>query len=467
MNQLSCTVLVVGAGPGGYTAAIRSGQLGLKTIVVENAKAGGTCLNIGCIPSKALIHAADLYSKVLESASEKTKFGIHSENPRIELAETIRWKDQIVHRLSSGIEGLLEKAGVQRVQGWARFIDGKTVVVETPDSGPPMEIRAEYIILATGSRPVELRDLPFGGKVISSTEALSLTSLPEKLVVVGGGYIGLELGSAYQKFGSKVTIVEATDQILPNFDAELVRPISRRLKQLGVTVLTGAMAIGMAEDSKGVMIKTADNSISELPADQVVVTVGRAPVVDGWGLEELDLDRNGSAVSVDSGCRTSMAGVFAVGDLTGEPMLAHRAMAQGSLVAEIIAGKRRRWDKVAIPAVVYSDPEIVTVGLSPDQARQEGFEVIEGRFPYSASGRALTMSDTDGFIRVVARADNHLVLGIQGVGADISELSSAFTLALEMAARLEDIGETIHAHPTRSEALQEASLHALGMAIHI
>ncbi len=467
MNSETCSVLVVGAGPGGYSAAIRAGQLGLNTIVVENEKSGGTCLNIGCIPSKALIHAADLYANVLESASDKNKLGIHSENPWIDLAGTVAWKDQIVHRLSSGIEGLLDKAGVQRIQGWARFIDGKTVEVETPDSGEPRKIRADFVVLATGSRPIELADLPFGGKVISSTQALSLSSVPERLVVVGGGYIGLELGTVFQKFGSKVTIVEATDQLLSTFDVDLVRPILRRLKHLGVSVLTGATATGMTASSDAVVVKTKDGSTVELPADKVVVTVGRVPVVKGWGLEGLDLDRNGSAVRIDEQCRTSMNGVFAVGDLTGEPMLAHRAIAQGTLVAEIIAGKRRRWDKVAIPAVVFSDPEIVTVGLSPEQARQADIAILEGRFPYSASGRALTMADTDGFVRVVARADNHLVLGIQGVGADISELSSAFSLAIEMGARLEDIGETIHAHPTRSEALQEASLQALGMAIHL
>ncbi len=467
MNSETCSVLVVGAGPGGYSAAIRAGQLGLNTIVVENEKSGGTCLNIGCIPSKALIHAADLYANVLESASDKNKLGIHSENPWIDLAATVAWKDQIVHRLSSGIEGLLDKAGVQRIQGWARFIDGKTVEVETPDSGEPRKIRADFVVLATGSRPIELADLPFGGKVISSTQALSLSSVPERLVVVGGGYIGLELGTVFQKFGSKVTIVEATDQLLSTFDVDLVRPILRRLKHLGVSVLTGATATGMTASSDAVVVKTKDGSTVELPADKVVVTVGRVPVVKGWGLEGLDLDRNGSAVRIDEQCRTSMNGVFAVGDLTGEPMLAHRAIAQGTLVAEIIAGKHRRWDKVAIPAVVFSDPEIVTVGLSPEQARQADIAILEGRFPYSASGRALTMADTDGFVRVVARADNHLVLGIQGVGADISELSSAFSLAIEMGARLEDIGETIHAHPTRSEALQEASLQALGMAIHL
>lgn len=467
MTHTTCSVLIVGAGPGGYAAAIRAGQLGLETIVVESAQLGGTCLNIGCIPSKALIHAADVYASVVRSASDNGELGIHSENPRIDLATTMAWKDGIVRRLSTGVDHLLAKAGVQRIQGWARFLDGKTVAVDTSDPDAPRTIRANHVILANGSRPVELDDLPFGERVISSTEALALTAVPERLVVVGGGYIGLELGTAFSKFGAEVTLVEASEQLLPSFDAEIVRPVARRAELLGISVLTGTVVTGMAASGAAVNIKAGDGSTAELPADRVLVTAGRAPLLEDWGLEELDLKRNDSFVRIDERCRTSMSGVFAVGDLTGEPMLAHRAIAQGRLAAEVIAGKRRAWDKVSVPAVVFTDPEIVSVGMNPEQAREAGIDTLEGRFPYTASGRALSMADTDGFVRVVARADDHLVVGLQGVGAGIAELSAPFALALEMGARLEDLADTIHAHPTRSEALHEAAMHALGMALHL
>jgi dihydrolipoamide dehydrogenase len=284
---------------------------------------------------------------------------------------------------------------------------------------------------------------------------------------VGGGYIGVELGSAFAKLGAIVTIVEATPGILPLFDDELSRPLARSLSDLGVVVLTETSARGIAPSGDGLLAARADGSLVEVRADTVLVAVGRVPATDGAGLEDLNLERSGRFVRIDDQCRSSMAGVFAIGDLTGEPMLAHRGMAQGQLVAEVIAGRPRVWDSVSVPAVVFTDPEIVSVGLDPSAARACGTDIIVGRFPFAASGRALASDATDGFVRVVARSDNHVLLGIQGVGAAISELSSSFALALEMGARLEDIAATIHAHPTRSEAFQEASAHALGGGIHI
>ena len=465
MRDIVCKLLIIGAGPGGYVCAIRAGQLGVDTVIVESGKPGGTCLNVGCIPSKAIIHAADEFEKAKAMAAGKDPIGISLTGPAIDLARTIAWKDGIVGRLNTGVAGLMKKAGVKSVNGHARFRDGKTVVVAT-ETGEQV-IRAETIVIATGSAPVEIPALPFGGPVISSTEALALSSVPATMAIVGGGYIGLELGMAFAKLGAKVTVVEALPRILPQWDAELTRPVARRLDALGFTLLTGARAKGLSAKQDALLVETETGEDMRIEAKKILVTVGRRPAVEGWGLEEIDLDRDGRFIRIDDQCRTSMRGIFAVGDITGEPMLAHRAMAQGEMVAEIVAGNRRSWDKRCIPAICFTDPEIVTAGLSPGEARQGGREVKVGQFPFAANGRAMTLQSEAGFVRVVARADNHLVLGIQAVGAGVSELSAAFSLAIEMGARLEDIAGTIHAHPTQSEGFQEAALKALGHALHI
>jgi dihydrolipoamide dehydrogenase len=464
MKEISCKLLVIGAGPGGYVCAIKAGQLGIDTVIVEEGRPGGTCLTIGCIPSKALIHAAETFDKARALSAGENALGIRVEGASIDLSKTMAWKDAIVGRLTGGVSGLLQKARVKIVHGHAHFRDGKTVEVET-ETGLQV-IRTETVVIATGSDPVELPALPFGGKVISSTEALSLTELPKKLVVVGGGYIGLELGTAFARMGSDVTVVEATSQILPLYDADLVKPVLRRLGERGIKVLTDARAVGLSDTGEALVVETAQGR-RELPADRILVAVGRRPRTTGSGLEELDLDRIGSFLQVDDRCHTSMRGVYAIGDVTGEPMLAHRAMAQGEMVAEIVAGRKRAWDKRCIPAICFTDPEIVSAGLLPEEARRHGFDVKIGQFPFTANGRAMTVEDEDGFVRVVARADTHAVLGLQAVGAGVSEFASTFAMAIEMGARLEDIAATIHAHPTRGEALQEAALKALGHALHI
>jgi dihydrolipoamide dehydrogenase len=465
MKEIQGKLLVIGAGPGGYVCAIRAGQLGIDTVIVEARKLGGVCLNVGCIPSKALIHAADEFHAALQFSLGKSPLGISAGPPKLDLAKTIAWKDHIVGRLTGGVAGLLKRGKVKIVVGAARFRDGKTVAVET-ETGTQI-IRAETIVIATGSAPVELPTLPFGGPVISSTEALALGALPERLVVVGGGYIGLELGTAFAKLGSEVVVVEAEPRILPQYDAELTRPVAKRLADLGVKTLTGAKARGLAAKGDALLVETTDASEIRLGADKILVTVGRTPLIDGWGREELALDMDGKFLRIDEHCRTSMRGLYAIGDVTGEPMLAHRAMAQGEMVAEIVAGRNRSWDKRAIPAICFTDPEIVAVGASPDEARQNGTEVKVALFPFSANGRAMTKLDEEGFVRVVARADNHLLLGVQAVGHDVAELAAAFGLALEMGARLEDIAGTIHAHPTLGEAFHEAALRDLGHALHI
>ena len=461
MKDISCRLLIIGAGPGGYVCAIRAGQLGVDTVIVEAKKLGGTCLNVGCIPSKALIHAADAFHGIAGSSL----LGISAGKPELDLSKTMLWKDGIVGRLNNGVAALLKKAGVKVVEGWARFRDGKTVEVET-EIGQQI-IRAEQVVIATGSRAAELPFLPFGGNVISSTGALALSEVPNRLVVVGAGYIGLELGTAFAKLGASVTVVEAESRILPQYDAELTRPVARRLRELGVEVLTGAKAKGLGRDRNALSIETADGEGRALPFDRVLVTVGRKPATEGWDLDAIDLDMDGPFLRIDDKCRTSMRGVYAIGDVTGEPMLAHRAMAQGEMVAELVAGENRSWDKRCIPAVCFTDPEIVTAGLSPEQAEAAGIKFVTGLFPFQANGRAMSLESEAGFIRVVARADNHLLLGIQGVGSGIAELSAGFSLALEMAARLEDVAGTIHAHPTLGEGFLESVHMALGSPIHI
>jgi len=303
--------------------------------------------------------------------------------------------------------------------------------------------------------------------VVSSTEALSPADVPRRLVVVGAGYIGLELGTAYRKLGAEVTVVEAAERILPAYDAELTKPVGAALKRLGVALRLGSSVLGLNAAGDGVRVKDANGEETVLAADRVLVAVGRRPRSAGFGLESLRLDMNGRAVKIDDQCRTSMRNVWAIGDLTGEPMLAHRAMAQGEMVAEIVSGKRRHFTPNAIAAVCYTDPEVVVVGLSPLDAEKAGLDVISAHFPFAANGRAMTIESTDGFVRVVARRDNHLILGWQAVGRGVSELSTAFGQSIELGATLEDVAGTIHAHPTLGEAVQEAALRALGHALHI
>ncbi|MDN5842872.1 MAG: dihydrolipoyl dehydrogenase [Alcaligenaceae bacterium] len=470
MQTQTSTLLIIGGGPGGYVAALRAGQLGIPTILVEGATPGGTCLNIGCIPSKALIHVADQFHR-LQGYGADSALGIQVQAPTLDIAQSIAWKDDIVKRLTGGVAALLKKQKITVIQGWARIVDGKTVDVDlAPAKGKRAEmlrVRCEHLLLATGSEPVELPFMPFGKQVISSTEALSPKKLPKRLAVVGGGYIGLELGTAYRKLGVEVDVIEAQDRILPGYDAQLARPVQKSLKALSVSVHADTRVLGLSEDGKAVRVQGSTGAERSIAADQVLVAVGRRPRSRGFGLSTLALDMNGLAVRVDDRCRTSMHNVWAIGDLTGEPMLAHRAMAQGEMVAEIIAGHTRRFVPASIPSVCFTDPEIVAAGLSPEQATQAGLDVIEGEFPFAANGRAMTLESPDGFVRVVARRDNHLIVGWHAVGQGVSELAAAFSQSIEMGACLEDIAGTIHAHPTLGEAVQEAALRALGRALHI
>ncbi len=465
----TCQVLVVGGGPGGYPAAIRCGQLGLDTIIVDKHGLGGTCLNRGCIPSKAFIHAASKYEEMVHTA-EKSDMGISVSAPKLDMAGLTGWKDGVVDKLTKGVGQLLKAAKVEAISGWATFKNAKTCTVQTED-GESIEITAENVILATGSKEVELPFMPFGGTVIGSTQALELTELPKDLVVVGGGYIGLELGIAFRKMGSNVSVVEAADTVLPSYDKELIRPVQMWLKKNKVALHTGCKAKGAVEEGGETFLEyeDKDGKVERIKADKILVAVGRKPVTQGWGLETMGLDMDGPFVKIDDQCRTAMRGVYAIGDLVGEPLLAHKGTAQGELVAEVIAGHKRRFDPVSIAAVCFTEPELVGVGLSPDEAKAKGEAIITGKFPLAASGRALTMEGgaDGGFVRITARESDHVVLGIHAVGKHVSELSGEFALAIEMGARLEDIAGSIHVHPTLTEGFAESALAALGHPIHI
>ena len=466
----STNVLVIGGGPAGYVAAIRTAQAGIPTVLVERSGVGGTCLNIGCIPSKALIHAAHEFHRLAHRQSGAA-MGISAGQPSLDIRQLIEWKDGIVGRLTGGVQSLLKRAGVHVIHGEATVLDGKTVEIRASEMGadsaaPAQRIVCQHLVIATGSAPAPLPTLPFGGRVVPSTEALSPESIPATLVVIGAGYIGLELGMAYARLGSKVTMVEADNSILPAWDTALTAPVRRALESLGVELLLGTRLEEGDPETGRLQLRDGKGTLREITAERILVAVGRRPRSRACGIDGLMLDMAGPYIRVDDQCRTSMRQVWAIGDVTGEPMLAHRAMAQAEVAAAAIAGQARRFQPAAIPAVCYADPEVVVVGLLPEQANAQAGDVLVASFPLAGNGRALTLDAPEGFIRVVARRDDHRILGWQAVGSQVSELSAAFTHSIEMCARLEDVADTIHAHPTLSEGMQEAAHKALGQGLH-
>jgi len=464
MDVLKPKVLVLGGGPGGYVCAIRTAQHGLDTVLVDSGPLGGTCLNVGCIPSKAIIHAADVFT-LNQYASEQNELGITSHAPTIDLQKTTAWKDSIVRRLNVGVESLLKKHGVTVVKGEGVMQDGKSCQVEATDG--PLMIKSEHTVIATGSEPVGLTELPYGGRVLSSTEILALDSLPASMLVIGGGYIGLELGGAFARMGTELTVVEAASKLLPRYDDELTAPVAAKLSEFGARLLTDTRVTGGNSELGQVEVEQSDGTQTQLSADVVLVTVGRRARLTGWGIEALDLEPEHGVIPVDGTGLTRMTGVWAIGDVTGEPMLAHRAMAQAEIVADNIAGHSRTADFVSLPEICFTSPEIVHLGRIFNSDDRDDDRIVVRQFPLAANGRSMTMQESTGFVRVSAEKATGLVLGIQAVGDDISELSASFSLALEMGATLEDIAGTIHAHPTRSEAFQEAAMMALDRPVHI
>ncbi len=459
-----CQVAVIGGGPGGYVAAIRLAQLGKDVIVVEKRpRMGGVCLNEGCIPSKALIHAADIAFE----ATRSEVMGVTVEKVSIDLEKMVGWKDGIVDRLTDGVAFLLKKNGVDVVSGEARFIDDRRLGVAT-DEGV-IEIEFEKAIIATGSSPLELGGFEIDGEtVIGPREALSLQKIPEKMVVIGAGYIGLELGTVFRKLGADVTVVEFLPEIFPTMDPEVGKTLGRSLKKLGITVRLNHRALRLEPGSPAtvVAVDRAKDQELRLEADMVLVSIGRVPNSSGLGLDAIGVALDdGGFIGVNEKMQTNIAGIYAIGDVVGGALLAHKAYQEAKVAAEVICGHPAAFDSL-VPAVIYTDPEVATVGMGEAEARDAGHEVVTGSFAFKASGRAMSLGATDGFVKAVADGESGLLLGFVAVGKGVSEMIGEATLALEMGAFLDDVALTIHPHPTMSEAMQEAVEAALGRAVH-
>ena len=470
MSTKNFDAVVIGAGPGGYVCAIRLAQLGKRTAIIEKDKVGGVCLNVGCIPSKALIYASSQYWKM---KNESEEMGITAKSVGFEPEKMQSWKEEVVKKLTGGVAQLLKMNKVEVIKGGAVFKDAKTL--EVTGAGGTETITAGAFVIATGSRVVEIPPLPLNGKnIVDSTGALALKKVPEKLIVVGGGFIGLEIGFVYAKLGSQVTVVEALEQILSTVDKELVAVVEKKMRKLGMTVYTATKALGLKEKEPAkqsvlhLEIETPSKRKETLEADCILVSVGRRPNSDGIGLEKIGvkMDPKGNVLTNNLG-QTSVAGVYAIGDVNGAPQLAHRASMDGILVAATIAGEKSFRDYKSVPWAVFCDPEIAVCGLSEKEAREKGIPFRVGKFPFAANGRALSTNDSDGFIKVLINEKDESVIGVHIVGPEASNLIAEAALAIEMGATAEDIIRTIHTHPTLPEAMPEAVEAAFYKSIHM
>lgn len=459
-------VIVLGGGPAGYPCAIRLGQLGLKVCCIEEEEYGGVCLNWGCIPSKALISTAHLYDKAGKADAQGLSFGKVELDP----VKLQSWKDGIVKKLTGGVRTLLKANGAAVVEGRGVLVDARSVEV-SGKNGEKRRISAKKaIVIATGSATIQIPGFEFDHeRVIGAREAVSLKQVPRRLCVIGGGVIGLELGMVYQSFGSELSVVELTPSLLPGTDSECVRVVERRLTKRGARILKSTKAEGVERRGNELVVNVSSNGKrDQIACDVVLVAVGMKPRSRGIGLEQLGvaIDQRGF-VTTDDQCRTNVPGIYAIGDVSGAPMLAHKATKEGEVCAEVIAGKAAGKDWVTIPGIIFTDPEIASVGITEDQAKQDKLDVKIGKFPFAALGRAMSIGETDGFVKFVVEKSSKRVLGIHIVGPNASDLISEAALALEMMASAEDVSLTVHPHPTLGEALMEAAAHALGHAIHI
>jgi dihydrolipoamide dehydrogenase len=458
-------LVIIGGGPGGYAAAFRAADLGMDVMVVEkDPRLGGVCLHRGCIPSKTLLHVSNL----LYDARHAEDIGLTFGEPEIDLDHVRDFKEQVVDRLSGGLMRLAKERSVQVVQGTAEFEDSETLRLQGADLA---HVKFERAIIATGSKPIALPGTEFkpGGRIMDSTGALNLADVPERLLVVGGGYVGLELGSVYAALGSKVTVVEMLDRIIAQADPDLARPLVRRIDQIFEAVHTETKVVEMQEDDDGVEVTfEGDLEPKTQRFDRVLVSIGRRPNSRGLGLEhtQVEVDDRGF-IQVDDQMRTADANIFAIGDVVGGMMLAHKAMYEGKIAAEVLAGLPAAFDAAAIPAVVYTDPSLAWAGLTENEAREEGREIQVSRFPWSASGRALTMDAPQGMTKVIIDPESELVLGFGIVGRDAGEMIAEGVLAIEMGAVAEDLALTIHAHPTLAETEGEVAELFLGSATHV
>lgn len=456
-------VVVVGAGPGGYVAAIRSAQLGFKTAVIEREFLGGICLNVGCIPSKAMISATHFLHRAQHDAPE---MGIQIKNISVDMPQLLKWKESVCSKMSGGVNQLLKGHGVTIVNGEATF-KSKTEITVKGES-----ITSKYFIIATGSRPIQIPGFEFDEKnIMSSTGALALDQIPKSMAVIGGGYIGLEISSYMKKLGTDVTVIEAGPALLNGVvDPECAQVVARKLNKSGVKVILNAKAKGQKKSGKDYEVTyEADGKEQSLKVEKILVTVGRRPNSDQSGLKNigLNIDERGF-IKVDAQRRTNIQNIFAIGDIAGQPMLAHKASHEGVLVAEVISGKNRVYDAKTVPAVVFTDPEIASAGMTEDEAKAKGYKELKvAKFPFAANGRAVSMMETEGFVKMIADEKTHILLGVHIVGPEASNLISEAVLAIEMGARLEDIALSIHPHPTLGETMMEAAEATLGHAIHI
>ena len=455
-------VIVIGAGPGGYVCAFRAAQLGLKVALIDKrGTLGGTCLNVGCIPSKALLHSSEQFVFARGHAAEH---GIKLSGVELDLAALLKRKDAVVSKLVGGVAALAKGRKVKILTGAASFINASTVAIAT-EGGAVTEVTAKNIVIATGSAPVELPFMKFDGQtVVSSDDAIAFSEVPKRLVVVGGGAIGLELGSVWARLGSEVTVVEFLPKIIATYDDDVIRAFTRLLQKQGLRIEVGAKVTGF---SQGVLTADREGQKLEFPADKVLVAVGRRPFSDGLELEKAGvvLDEK-KRIKVDAHLRTSTPGVWAIGDVIAGPMLAHKAEEDGVAVAEWIAGKAGHVDWNLVPGVVYTSPEVASVGLGEDAAKAQGLSVAVGKFNFAANGRAISAAATDGFVKIIADAKTDRILGAQILGHNAGELISEVVTHMVYGGSAEDLGRTIHAHPTVSEAVKEAGLAVSKSAIH-
>ena len=468
-NESTYDTVVIGSGPGGYVCGIRLGQLGVKAAVIEREDAGGVCLNVGCIPSKALIHAAKTYDKL----SHADELGISVPGaPTVDMVKMQKWKSGIVGKLTGGVKHLLKGNKTEFIEGNARLESGGTgghkVVVEK--AGGTETILAKNVVVATGSRPIVIPGFDIDGeRVIDSTGALALDHVPENLVVIGGGYIGLELGTVYAKLGSKVTVVEALPSVLSGMDKDCVKVVARKLGKMGIEVMLGAKAKSWKESGgrAQLTVETKDGEVT-LDTDKILLSIGRRPNSENLGLEAVGVktDKRGF-ITIDDQLRTNVVGIYAIGDVAGGMLLAHKASKEAEIAAEVIAGHQCAMDIRTMPAVVFTDPEIASTGMTEEEARAAGHEIRVGKFPFAALGRALSVNDTDGFTKIIADAKTEEILGMHIVGNGASDLISEGALAIEMGAVVEDVSLTVHPHPTLSESIMEGAAATLGVAVHV
>ncbi len=453
-------LIVIGSGPGGYHAAIRAAQLGLKTAVVEKGAVGGVCLNVGCIPTKALLHVAH----TLEESKHAAEYGVAFDAPKVDLKALEKWKAGVVKKLTGGVGQLLKGNKVDLIEGEARFADAHTLEVGD------RKVTADKFIVATGSRPIELKGFePDGDRIVDSTGALLVAEVPKRFLALGGSAIGLEFADIYAALGSEVTVVEFMDRIVPTADPDASKALHKALAKRGITFKTGTKAVGQKKTKAGteVTLEAKDGGQETLVVDKVLVAVGRRPNGQDLGLEAIGVavDERGYVPTSET-MQTEVAHVYAIGDVAKGPLLAHKAMKEGLVAAEHAAGKPAAYDTL-VPAVIYTNPELASVGMTEAEAKEAGFEVQVGTFPLAVSGRAMAMQATDGLTKVIADAKTGLLLGAHLVGPGAGDLIAEATLAMEMGTTLEDLAATQHPHPTLSEGLMEAAEHALGHAIHV